>query len=85
MMRRWRTWGRRIRQATGRGARALARAIITYERVLIFAIGVATLSAGAAWMYPPAGLLVAGGLLVWVSLPTRRFPIIFSNSVKERE
>jgi hypothetical protein len=46
---------------------------------LVFFGGVIAVSLGAWAIYPPAGLLTGGGLLVWISIPTRRFPIVFGR------
>jgi hypothetical protein len=39
--------------------------------------GVALLAYGARQVYAPAGWLTAGAVLIWLTLPTRPFPIIF--------
>jgi hypothetical protein len=53
------------------------RFLAAAHQELLFFAGVVLLAVGAWWMYPPAGLITAGGLLVWISIPTRHFPIVF--------
>lgn len=38
-------------------------------RELVFALGLVLLAAGAALVYPPAGLIVPGAILVWLAIP----------------
>lgn len=53
------------------------------ESVFLVA-GVPMLAYGAHQVYPPAGWLVAGAVLVWVGLPTRPFPIVFGAQRKTK-
>ena len=68
-MRMWRA----MVSAVGTAARVIAAA---HQELLFFA-GVVLLAVGAWWVYPPAGLMTAGGLLVWIAIPTRHFPVVF--------
>lgn len=38
----------------------------------VFAFGgIGMVSAGAAWIYPPAGLIVAGAFFVWLGIAAK--------------
>ena len=45
------------------------QAIADLARLVYFFVGVVLLSAGAWWIYPPAGLIVGGALLWLKSVP----------------
>lgn len=46
----------------------LRRIAANYPDLAAFALGWALLSFGAGWAYPPAGLMVAGAVLIGVAL-----------------
>lgn len=56
-----------------RSAWASARARITSNAVdLVSGAGILSVSAGAAWIYPPAGLIVLGLLLLAIGVGADR-------------
>ena len=52
-----------------------------------FAAGLGLVAYGCGLVYLPAGYIVTGVLLLWVTVPARPFPIVFvrRGPAKERE
>lgn len=80
-----------LRGSLGRARGAIVRAgmsvwawVRASAQDLLFFAGLVLLATGAGWVYPPAGLMTAGCLLVWISIPTRHFPIVFRSPKEPR-
>jgi len=69
-------WLQRLRKAVA--------AIDGMDVALVAGLGL--LGYGAHLVYPPAAWLTVGGVLVWLGLPTRPFPIVFvRDATKAKE
>lgn len=76
-------WILRPLRALGRALALVGAGLVKAKQELVFFAGLLLLAAGAAKLHPAAGYLTAGALLVWISIPTRRFPVDFSRSTRE--
>jgi hypothetical protein len=65
-----RAWGA-LRRYAAAPVRALAWLKPAEPREALFLIGLAMLFAGGRQVYPPAGWLLAGAVLVWAVFPRR--------------